>query len=69
MPSHHRTLAIITAALAAAVLYPSTAHAYVGPGAGFAVVGSLAVVFITFFLALGSLISWPFRALRRASAP
>ncbi len=66
MPSHHRTLAIITAALAAAVLYPSTAHAYVGPGAGFAVVGSLAVVFITFFLALGSLISWPFRALRRA---
>ncbi len=66
MPSHRRTLAIITAALAAAVLYPSTAHAYVGPGAGFAVVGSLAVVFITFFLALGSLISWPFRALRRA---
>jgi len=66
MPSRHRTLAIITAALAAAVLYPSTAHAYVGPGAGFAVVGSLAVVFITFFLALGSLISWPFRALRRA---
>ncbi len=66
MPSHNRTVAVITAALAAAVLYPSTAHAYVGPGAGFAVVGSLAVVFITFFLALGSLISWPFRALRRA---
>ncbi|MFH1689657.1 MAG: alkaline phosphatase family protein [Candidatus Eisenbacteria bacterium] len=66
MPSHRRTLALITAALAAAVLYPSTAQAYVGPGAGFAVVGSLAVVFITFFLAMGSLISWPFRALRRA---
>lgn len=66
MPSRRRTLALITAALAAAVLYPSTAHAYVGPGAGFAVVGSLAVVFITFFLAMGSLISWPFRALRRA---
>ncbi|HYW68461.1 MAG TPA: alkaline phosphatase family protein, partial [bacterium] len=66
MPNHRRTLAIITAALAAAVFYPSTAQAYVGPGAGFAVVGSLAVVFITFFLALGSLISWPFRALRRA---
>jgi predicted AlkP superfamily phosphohydrolase/phosphomutase len=66
MPSHRRTLAIITAALAAAVCYPATAQAYVGPGAGFAVVGSLAVVFITFFLAFGSLISWPFRALRRA---
>ena len=37
-----------------------------GPGAGFAVVGSLAIVFVTFFLALGSLISWPFRALKRA---
>ncbi len=66
MPSHRRTLTVVTAALAAAVLYPQTAQAYVGPGAGFAVVGSLAVVFITFFLALGSLISWPFRALRRA---
>ncbi len=66
MPSHKRTLTVVTAALAAAVLYPQTAQAYVGPGAGFAVVGSLAVVFITFFLALGSLISWPFRALRRA---
>jgi predicted AlkP superfamily phosphohydrolase/phosphomutase len=66
MSSHKRTLSFITAALAAAVLYPSTAQAYVGPGAGFAVVGSLAVVFITFFLAAGSLISWPFRALTRA---
>jgi predicted AlkP superfamily phosphohydrolase/phosphomutase len=60
------TTSLLTAAVAAAVLYPSVAHAYVGPGAGFAVVGSLAVVFITFFLALGSLISWPFRAVTRA---
>jgi predicted AlkP superfamily phosphohydrolase/phosphomutase len=67
----HRTLGrtarvLLTAAVAAAVLYPCAAQAYVGPGAGFAVVGSLAVVFITFFLALGSVISWPFRAVRRA---
>ncbi len=48
------------------MLYPGVAQAYVGPGAGFAVVGSLAVVFITFFLALGSIISWPFRAVTRA---
>jgi predicted AlkP superfamily phosphohydrolase/phosphomutase len=61
-----KSIVIITAALIAAILYPSTAQAYVGPGAGFAVVGSLAVVFITFFLAAGSLVSWPFRALRRA---
>jgi predicted AlkP superfamily phosphohydrolase/phosphomutase len=60
------TRCLLTAAVAAAVLYPSVAQAYVGPGAGFAVVGSLAVVFITFFLALGSLVSWPFRAATRA---
>ncbi len=66
MPSHRRTLALITAALPRPSCIPSTAQAYVGPGAGFAVVGSLAVVFITFFLAMGSLISWPFRTVRRA---
>ncbi len=65
MSASSKKLAFLTAAVAAAVLYPAQAHAYVGPGAGFAVVGSLAVVFITFFLALGSLISWPFRTLRR----
>ena len=56
----------MTAALAAALVYPATAHAYVGPGAGFAVVGSLGIVFVTVFLAIGSLISWPFRAVTRA---
>jgi predicted AlkP superfamily phosphohydrolase/phosphomutase len=57
---------LLAAAIIAAVLHPAVAHAYVGPGAGFAVVGSLGVVLIAFFLALGSLISWPFRAIRRA---
>ncbi len=65
MSASSNRVAFIGAAVTAAVLYPAAAHAYVGPGAGFAVVGSLAVVFITFFLALGSLVSWPFRALRR----
>jgi predicted AlkP superfamily phosphohydrolase/phosphomutase len=65
MSASSKRVAFIGAAVTAAVLYPAAAHAYVGPGAGFAVVGSLAVVFITFFLALGSLISWPFRALTR----
>jgi len=60
-----RKVTLLTAAVAAALLYPASAQAYVGPGAGFAVVGSLAVVFITFFLAFGSLVTWPFRALRR----
>ncbi len=52
--------------IAVALVYPATAHAYVGPGAGFAVVGSLGIVFITAFLAIGSLVSWPFRAVTRA---
>ncbi len=63
--SRTRTL-VALAALAAALAYPASAHAYVGPGAGFAVVGSLGIVFVTVFLALGSLISWPFRAIVRA---
>jgi predicted AlkP superfamily phosphohydrolase/phosphomutase len=56
------------AALAAALLAlsPLAAHAYVGPGAGFAVVGSLGFIFVTFFLALIALVTWPFRAVYRA---
>ncbi len=41
------------------------ALAYVGPGAGFAVVGSLGVIFVTFFLALIAILTWPFRAVWR----
>lgn len=66
MDGHSRRSALVAAAVIAAVLHPAVAHAYVGPGAGFAVVGSLGVVLVAVFLALGSLISWPFRALRRA---
>jgi len=36
-------------------------HAYVGPGAGFAFLSSFLVLFITFFLAVFSFLSWPFR--------
>lgn len=35
--------------------------AYVGPGAGFAFLSSFLVLFITFFLAVFSFLSWPFR--------
>ena len=47
------------------LLLPATAHAYVGPGAGFAVVGSLGILFVTFFLALFAFLTWPFRAVWR----
>ncbi len=39
--------------------------AYVGPGAGFAFLSSFLVLFLTFFLAIFSFLSWPFRLLFR----
>lgn len=40
--------------------------AYIGPGAGFAFLSSFLVLFVTFFLALFSFLSWPFRFIWRA---
>ncbi|MCK4304102.1 MAG: alkaline phosphatase family protein [Candidatus Eisenbacteria sp.] len=56
----------IAALVALAALLPGSAQAYVGPGAGFAVVGSLAVVLVTFILAFIAILTWPFRAVWRA---
>jgi predicted AlkP superfamily phosphohydrolase/phosphomutase len=42
------------------------APAYIGPGAGFAFLSSFLVLFLTFFLAILSFLSWPFRLLIRA---
>jgi predicted AlkP superfamily phosphohydrolase/phosphomutase len=41
------------------------AYAYIGPGAGFAFLSSFLVLFLTFFLAIFSFLSWPFRLLVR----
>jgi predicted AlkP superfamily phosphohydrolase/phosphomutase len=59
-----RTTTLI-ALVAAAMSWPGTAEAYVGPGAGFAVLGSFAVLFVTMILAGVSLLAWPFRMLWR----
>lgn len=40
-------------------------QAYVGPGAGFAFLSSFLVLFLTFFLAIFTFLSWPFRFLFR----
>ncbi|MGB8953306.1 MAG: alkaline phosphatase family protein [Candidatus Aminicenantales bacterium] len=40
-------------------------RAYIGPGAGFAFLSSFLVLFLTFFLAIFSFLSWPFRLLFR----
>ncbi len=43
----------------------SPAYAYIGPGAGFALLSSFLVVFTTILLAIASLLIWPFRTLYR----
>ncbi len=57
-----RTLALRLTAL---VLFTVPLPAYVGPGAGFAFVGSFLFVFAAFFLALFNLLTFPLRALVR----
>ncbi|MGE0123584.1 MAG: alkaline phosphatase family protein [Vicinamibacterales bacterium] len=59
-----RTAALLalTGVLTAAV----PAHAYIGPGAGFAVMSSFLVVFVTLLAVAASVLAWPFRALWRA---
>lgn len=42
-------------------LAPSIAHAYVGPGAGFAFVSSAFILIFTMFLASLTLLTWPIR--------
>ncbi len=49
-----------------AFAFPPAADAYIGPGAGFAVLGSFAVIFVTMILAGVSLLIWPFRMAWRA---
>ncbi|NOY59404.1 MAG: nucleotide pyrophosphatase [Calditrichaeota bacterium] len=44
---------------------PNVAAAYVGPGAGFALISSFFTLFIAFFLAFLSVISWPVRMMYR----
>ena len=59
-----RALAAVLAA-APALLAAGEAHAYIGPGAGFAFVGSLMVLITTFAIALAIILTWPIRLLYR----
>lgn len=54
------TTVVATIAIAAAAV-PNTVDAYVGPGAGFALLSSFLVVFTTVLLAVASLLIWPIR--------
>ncbi len=63
-PMKNRILILlVTAALLA--LLPSPAMAYVGPGAGFALISSFLTLFLVMVLAVFSLLAWPFRFVYR----
>ncbi len=59
-------LLLVALAAAAVLAFPSTASAYIGPGAGFALLSSFFVLLTTMVLALVALLRWPFRLLWRA---
>ncbi len=44
---------------------PATAHAYAGPGAGFAVLSSFWTLFVAFFYSIYALLTWPIRQVLR----
>ena len=48
------------------LLIPSQAHAYIGPGAGFALAGSFLAVFAALLSAVLALLTWPVRLVARA---
>jgi len=67
MSFHHnkalrRGLAAV-AAIGATILFAPPANAYIGPGAGFAFVGSFAVMFMAVFAAALVILMWPIRVL------
>jgi predicted AlkP superfamily phosphohydrolase/phosphomutase len=62
---HHRWPTRLALAALLIGLGTTPAEAYIGPGAGFAVVGSFAILLVTMVLAGLSLLIWPFRTLWR----
>ncbi len=65
-PHRLRRVGLVVGILAVFVLAcPPPAQAYVGPGAGFALLSSFLVIFTTTLAALASVLFWPFRLLWR----
>ena len=59
----HPRVALVLAA--GVLLAPAPAAAYIGPGAGFAVMSSFLVILVTMIAVAASILTWPFRALWR----
>ena len=56
---------LILLLLAGILVLPVPAHAYAGPGAGFAVLSSFWTIFVAFLYSFYALMTWPFRHLLR----
>ncbi len=66
MPRRARfPLAVFVLAIHLLLAGAAPAEAYIGPGAGFALLSSFFVVFTTILLAMGAMLLWPFRTLWR----
>jgi predicted AlkP superfamily phosphohydrolase/phosphomutase len=65
LPSRSTALAWGSSLACVALAWPSAAHAYIGPGAGFAFAGSLAAMVAAIALALVSILLWPFTVVYR----
>ncbi len=59
-------LRILAPAVVVVLAWTSTAQAYIGPGAGFAVMGSFLAMFAAIFSAVVALFTWPIRYVIRA---
>ena len=65
MSSVRKVSLLLVMGVALVLLMPGQAHAYIGPGAGFAVAGSFFAVFAAIGSALLTFITWPVRLLKR----
>src|SRR5215471_5473898 len=62
IPQRH---ALLLLAVLLVLLCPLAAHAYAGPGAGFAVLSSFWTLFVAFLYSVYAFLTWPFRHLLR----
>jgi len=66
MSLHYRRQGfLISLCLVLLLTTPQVAHAYAGPGAGFAVLSSFWTLFVAFFYSIYALVTWPIRQLFR----
>jgi predicted AlkP superfamily phosphohydrolase/phosphomutase len=61
-----KTSWLLLLTLLAVLLLPEPVHAYIGPGAGFALAGSFFAVFLAFCSAVLMVVTWPIRLAARA---